>query len=128
MKLRILILPLLLGISLGVIGVLAFNNHTAPVVRHHHKTTPALEPPSFSGQCILDATGVVGVVLRNLGEPGVNNYLNSAQILLGGYGRIWQAIQSGISAGAPVMAQQGYVKGINAALTALTSVCQGGLG
>lgn len=129
MKLRIFLLPLLLVSSLGLSACGSGNKtHTAPVVRHHHKTTTTFPPPSESGQCIGDATGVVGDVLRNLGEPGVNNLLNSAQILFGANSRTWQAIHSGIFYGIPITVQHGYVNGISAALKALTSACYGGRG
>ena len=121
MKLRIFLLPLLLVSSLGLSACGSGNGTTT-------YTTTIVSPPSFSGQCIDDATGVVRTVLLNLGEPGVNNFLNSAQILFGENSRTWQAIHSGIFYGIPITDQHGYVKGINAALTALTSVCQGGLG
>ena len=102
--------------------------HIAPMVRHHHKSTTTFPPPSQSARCIGDATGVVGNVLRNLGDPTADNYLNSALIQFGANSVTWQAIQSGISAGAPVTVQQGYINGISAALTALISVCKTALG
>ena len=124
MKLRIFLLPLLLVSSLGLSACGSGNKtHTGK-----DETAPPYQPPSFSGQCILDATGVVGDVLRNLGEPGVNNLLNSAQILFGANSRTWQAIHSGIFYGIPITVQHGYVNGISAALKALTSACYGGRG
>jgi len=102
--------------------------HIAPMVRHHHKSTTTFPPPSQSARCIGDATGVVGDVLRNLGDPTADSYLNSALIQFGANSVTWQAIQSGISAGAPVTVQQGYINGISAALTALISVCKTALG
>jgi predicted RNA-binding Zn-ribbon protein involved in translation (DUF1610 family) len=115
-------------ITVSIVWGSGNKTHTAPVVRHHHKTTTTFPPPSQSVRCMGDATGVVGDVLRNLGDPAANNYLNSALIQYGANSVTWQAIQSGISAGAPVTVQQGYVNGISAALTALISVCKTALG
>jgi hypothetical protein len=129
MKLRIFLLPLLLVSSLGLSACGSGNKtHTAPVVRHHHKTTTTFPTPTQSDYCIGNAIGVVGDVLRNIGYPAANNYLNSAAIQYGVDSVTWQAIQSGISAGAPVTVQQGYVNGLGAAIIALRSVCKTALG
>ena len=129
MKLRIFLLPLLLVSSLGLSACGSGNKtHTAPVVRHHHKTTTTFPPATQSDYCIGNAINVVGDVLRNLGDPVANNYLNSALIQYGVNSVTWQAIQSAISAGAPVTVQQGYLNGMSAALTALSSVCKTALG
>ena len=75
MKLRILILPLLLGIGLGVVGVLAFNNHQSSVQKTAPKSSVQKTAPKYQtevnnfellgcnalGGCIGDASEIVRV-------------------------------------------------------------------